>query len=149
MPPSQSILCPSSLPIAKAWEALAFSQFSRLCLEPPSLGVGGCDQGRLPRAPSDLLSGSLFGIPNSDWVVAAVRGLRGPGRSHVCLRGLGYLAGLWSPALESRGVQRMSAPGEARVSSSRRAGLIAGLRGTGGAARCCHSIRPETQFPHL
>ena len=46
-------------------------------------------------------------------------------------------------------MQGMSAPGEAHVSSSRRAGLIAGLQGTGGAAQCCHSIRPETQLPHL
>lgn len=62
-----------------------------------------------------------------------MRGLRGPDRSPVCLWGLGYLGRTLVSCTGEPRVQKL-ASGEAHVSSSRCAGLVAGLRVTGGAA---------------
>ena len=63
--------------------------------------------------------------------MVAVRGVRGPDRSHVCHRGLAGPGSLsrtrWAPAVETHVRQGELPPGEARVSSSRYTGLIAGL----------------------
>lgn len=81
--PGQLVHCPSSLPAAEAWRALAFSRLGPLILEAPFNGAGWSGPRKTSQGTPDRLSGSLFGMPNHDWMVVMGRG-RGPDRSHVC-----------------------------------------------------------------